>query len=72
MNDLTETQLKEWFAHPATKAVFEEINEAIAKRMMDTTLVIDSADATAIKTAFRDGQIEGLNALLDCYEYTSR
>ena len=63
---LTKQDLQEWNSHPVTKAVFNKIKEELEIAANETTLM-QTADETAQRTAYKEGFIDGANALIDAY-----
>lgn len=65
---LTKQDLQEWNSHPVTKAVFKKIEEEIQAARMESSMM-QTADETALRTAYKEGFIDGGSSLKDAYEY---
>jgi hypothetical protein len=64
---LTKADLQDWNSHPVTKAVFKQVKEEIESARSESSMM-DTVDQTALRTAFKEGLIEGAEALLMGYE----
>jgi len=64
---LTKQDLQEWNSHPVTKAVFKKIAGETEEALKESTMM-DTVDQTALRTAFKEGFIEGMSALSESYE----
>ena len=64
---LTKADLQDWNSHPVTKAVFEKIKKEIEGARSESSMM-DTVDQTALRTAFKEGFVEGAEALLMAYE----
>ena len=64
---LTKEDLQEWNNNPVTQAVFKKIAEEVEEASLQSTMM-DTVDQTALRTAHKEGFLDGANALLDSYE----
>ena len=65
--NLTKADLEEWNSNPITRAVFRNIKEEIVIARAESTMM-DTVDQTALRTAYKEGFIEGANSLLEAYD----
>ena len=66
---LTQEDLQEWNSHPVTKAVFAKVKEEAAIAREQSTMM-ETADMTAQRTAFKEGFVSGAESLTEAYELT--
>jgi hypothetical protein len=64
---LTKADLQDWNSHPVTRAVFKKIKEELEGARSESSMM-DTVDQTALRTAFKEGFIEGAEALFMAYE----
>ena len=64
---LTKADLQDWNSNPVTKMIFKKISEELDVARTDSCMM-PTADETALKTAYKEGFVEGANALLEAYE----
>jgi hypothetical protein len=64
---LTKADLQDWNSHPVTRAVFKKIKEELEGARSESSMM-ETVDQTALRTAFKEGFIEGAEALFMAYE----
>ncbi len=64
---LTKQDLQDWNSHPVTRKILGEIDEAIVTLRAESTLR-DTADQTAMQTAYNEGMSKGAEIVKETYE----
>jgi hypothetical protein len=64
---LTKQDLQEWNSHPVTKAVFSKIKEEVEGARIESSMM-ETVDQTALRTAYKEGFIDGATSLSNAYE----
>ena len=64
---MTEQDLQEWNSHPVTRAIFSKIAAELEEARKSST-IMPTVDETALRTAHKEGFLDGANALLEAYE----
>lgn len=65
---LTKQDLQEWNSHPVTQAVFKKIAAELYEARQSSSMM-ETVDQTALRTAHKEGFIDGANSLREAYEY---
>ena len=64
---LTKQDLQDWNSNPVTQQILKEI-EAAAIALKGESSLRDTADKTAMQTAFNEGMLEGVRVLQETYD----
>jgi len=64
---LTKADLQEWNSHPVTKAVFKKIAQEVNDARISSSMM-ETVDQTALRTAYKEGFIDGASALTEAYD----
>ena len=64
---LTKDDLQEWHSNPTTRALFDKISTEIAESRAASSMM-ETVDATALRTAYKEGFIDGASALSQAYD----
>ncbi len=64
---LTKQDLQEWNNHPVTRAVFSKIAEELQVAREEST-IMPTVDETALRTAHKEGFIDGASGLTEAYQ----
>ena len=63
---LTKEDIQEWNSHPVTQAVFKMIASELQVAREEST-IMPTVDETALRTAHKEGFIDGASALTEAY-----
>lgn len=64
---LTKADLQDWNSNPVTKAIFKKIKEEIEAARAESSM-LETVDQTALRTAYKEGFVDGADALSQAYE----